>query len=529
MMTIRAAAEITLTDINDAIVAGEAPLNPTTDLLWMDSSASPNVLRRWDGEKWVSQTLNIKEADPETSQKIDAASQDATNAKQKADNAKQSADQAQDSADVAQQTADIAGFKNIRYIRLSAGGSTANTGNHWVEVQVFKGATNIALGTNVTSSSNPTNSQPLSIVTDGVIDTDKYTAIATDTQTKKGWIQLDLGQNYETLDKIVFYMYWKDGRTYYNTLVEVSIDGIIWKTVHDSRVTGEFVTSANGFTVPLNPAMASQGNNVTFDSNVTINPDFTLFAGSIDLGNGKFKVDRQGNMTANNAVLTDGSLSIDYEVVAVAPNIKANGTMKIQKGAFLTDDTFTQGGTKYTRSIQLNGNGLLTSIRAGSAAAAVINIDPMAGISMNGANQNLQIGNLQLNNAHSIGMADSQKLYFNQGVGGSPRIDIACKSVDTNSLRSLKENFTEVDPETALDEILKTDVVTYNFKDDDVNEKHTTLIIDDMPEEDTHYYTPKAFLASGGEGRDDGSIIGYLMLSIKKLKQEIDELKAKIE
>nr|WP_252267781.1 carbohydrate-binding protein CenC [Listeria monocytogenes] len=80
MMTIRAAAEITLTDINDAIVAGEAPLNPTMDLLWMDSSALPNVLRRWDGEKWVSQTLNIKEADPETSQKIDEAITTANNA-----------------------------------------------------------------------------------------------------------------------------------------------------------------------------------------------------------------------------------------------------------------------------------------------------------------------------------------------------------------------------------------------------------------------------------------------------------------
>ncbi|EAH1990239.1 carbohydrate-binding protein CenC, partial [Listeria monocytogenes] len=40
----------------------------------------PNVLRRWDGEKWVSQTLNIKEADPETSQKIDEAITTANNA-----------------------------------------------------------------------------------------------------------------------------------------------------------------------------------------------------------------------------------------------------------------------------------------------------------------------------------------------------------------------------------------------------------------------------------------------------------------
>ncbi|GAB1507247.1 hypothetical protein VFC2071_22930 [Listeria monocytogenes] len=79
-MTIRAAAEITLTDINDAIVAGEAPLNPTTDLLWMDSSVTPNVLRRWDGEKWVSQTLDIKEADPEINEKIEEAITVANNA-----------------------------------------------------------------------------------------------------------------------------------------------------------------------------------------------------------------------------------------------------------------------------------------------------------------------------------------------------------------------------------------------------------------------------------------------------------------
>lgn len=258
-----------------------------------------------------------------------------------------------------------------------------------------------------------------------------------------------------------------------------------------------------------------------------ISTDFgTMTAGSIDLGSGNFKVDTKGNAT-----IKGGTIQQDYSVTVIGgtPAAIATGTTKIQNGAFLASDSFTQGGSKYTRDIELNGNGLNITVRQGSNPAASVTIDPMSGISMNGANQNLQIGNLQLNNAHSIGMADSQKLYFNQGVGGSPRIDIACKSVDTNSLRSLKENFKEIDPAEALEEILKTDVVEYNFKDDADTEKHTTLIIDDMPEEDTHYYTPEAFLASGGEGRDDGSIIGYLMLSIKKLKQEIDELKAKIE
>ncbi|EAD5530235.1 hypothetical protein AK02_14130 [Listeria monocytogenes] len=443
------------------------------------NSATPAIINQLRQNQQVAtdakKTAVIAGGDAaEASQKADAASQDATDAKQKADNAKQSADQAQETANQANNAA-----------------NQANTAAQ-----------------NALTSANGKNKNYYGIM------------VPVDPQEGDRWFKSVNGEEVQT------FIYSSESWTPITLAPEnlgtiYAEDGVIG-SLDAGKIT---VGKIEGNQIATN-AITADKINVTSLSAISSNLGKAT-AGSIDIGNGTFKVDTKGNMTASNATLTDGSLTIDYEVVAVAPNVKATGTMKVQKGAFVTDDTFTQGGNVYTRSIQINGNGLLTSIRTGNAAAATISIDPMSGISMNGANQNLQIGNLQLNNAHSIGMADSQKLYFNQGIGGSPRIDIACKSVDANSLRSLKENFTEVDPEEALEEILKTDVVEYNFKDDEDNEKHTTLIIDDMPEEDKHYYTPEAFLASGGEGRDDGSIIGYLMLSIKKLKQEIDELRAK--
>ncbi|HDU1203404.1 TPA: carbohydrate-binding protein CenC [Listeria monocytogenes] len=129
-MTIRAAAEITLTDINDAIVAGEAPLNPTTDLLWMDSSVTPNVLRRWDGEKWVSQTLDIKEADPEINEKIEEAITVANNALiESVSNHKPVFDKTQPSDPVEGDT----WFKIDENTKTIVGVFTWN-GNSWVEL-----------------------------------------------------------------------------------------------------------------------------------------------------------------------------------------------------------------------------------------------------------------------------------------------------------------------------------------------------------------------------------------------------------
>lgn len=462
-MTIRAAAEITLTDINDAIVAGEAPLNPTTDLLWMDSSASPNVLRRWDGEKWVSQTLDIKEADPEINEKIEEAITVANNAL-------------------------IESVSNHKPVFDKTQPSDPVEGDTW-----FK------------------------------IDENTKTIVGVFTWNGNSWVELPLDYNALRVGKL-------------------------------SAITAEL-------------------------GDVT--------AGSINFGNGTFKVDTEGNLTAKNANLTNGTFSTDYTIPVIGgnPPIYATGSMGVGSGGINATDTFTQGGKNYTREIALDGNGLIISIREGNNPATSITLDAVnsglyfsskaSGISFagsgtsNGTNidtygnvvaqsnaltwnvrdaggtsaltvpmsshhaqygyiltpRHIKAGNMVLSKDHSISSLDGQTIYFNSTPGGA-RVDIACKSLNQSSLLSMKENLTTIDLDEALQAILDTDIRQYNFKGE--KNTHTTFIIDDVNEEKEYHVDPH-FLSETGDGRDDGSIIGYLMLSIKKLKQEIDELKAKIE
>lgn len=61
---------VTLTDLNDAIIAGEAPLNPTEGTLWIDSSLTPPVLKKWSMGTWVTQVMDLTELDPEFTEYI---------------------------------------------------------------------------------------------------------------------------------------------------------------------------------------------------------------------------------------------------------------------------------------------------------------------------------------------------------------------------------------------------------------------------------------------------------------------------
>lgn len=50
---IIAKQQYTIIDMSDPIISGVAPLSPAKDTLWLDISVTPNVLKRWDGSKWV--------------------------------------------------------------------------------------------------------------------------------------------------------------------------------------------------------------------------------------------------------------------------------------------------------------------------------------------------------------------------------------------------------------------------------------------------------------------------------------------
>lgn len=45
-------AQYTIVDLSDPVVSGIAPSNPAVDMLWLDTSQSPAVLKRWSGSTW---------------------------------------------------------------------------------------------------------------------------------------------------------------------------------------------------------------------------------------------------------------------------------------------------------------------------------------------------------------------------------------------------------------------------------------------------------------------------------------------
>ncbi|WP_262939126.1 tail fiber domain-containing protein, partial [Cutibacterium acnes] len=194
-------------------------------------------------------------------------------------------------------------------------------------------------------------------------------------------------------------------------------------------------------------------------------------------------------------------------------------------------------------------------------ADAIYSIDYYNGQSTIISNGNAQFGNIAFNGAHSIISNDGGQLYFTNSSGD--RIEITVKQVHadqwvmsnnmqvgyhtiqtndngdlwfkgangnlipihikswtSSSKYDLKENFEKISPEDALQKILRTDVVSWNFKGD--TEKHIGPIIGGGYSMDT------SFIAENGEEKKSDDIVGALMLSTKALVNYHQELVLKI-
>jgi len=109
---------------------------------------------------------------------------------------------------------------NARYVRLYSNGSSVNAYNHYVEVEVYGSAVNV--GSNLAAgkiAASSTDVTDISLVTDGIKDTNSYYDMTTGVQ----WIQLDLGASYNLTD-IKLWHYFADARKYHDVVVQVSND-----------------------------------------------------------------------------------------------------------------------------------------------------------------------------------------------------------------------------------------------------------------------------------------------------------------
>lgn len=149
-------------------------------------------------------------------------------------------------------------LNKVRYIRDWIHGSSVNIGNHWVELQAIDvNNQNIALGKSVNCFNSSDELVALNnpqYATDG--DTNASYR-ATPATSINNYIQIDL-EAICTLRDIISWHYYNDARTYHETKVEVSEDGINWYPVFDSTIEGEYAESANGHTVQ-NPYVYEAG------------------------------------------------------------------------------------------------------------------------------------------------------------------------------------------------------------------------------------------------------------------------------
>ena len=109
---------------------------------------------------------------------------------------------------------------NAQYVRFYSNGSTANAYNHYVEIEIYQGTTQIT--GNLASGKTPTSSAAftgISRVTDNVINTNSYA----DSYTNSGiqWIQIDLGASYN-VNNIKLWHYFGDSRKYHDVIVQLS-------------------------------------------------------------------------------------------------------------------------------------------------------------------------------------------------------------------------------------------------------------------------------------------------------------------
>ena len=134
-----------------------------------------------------------------------------------------------------QQANDFAGQK-VRYIRDWINGSTANTGNHWVQIMAIdETGTNIALNKNVSGASSDKR------VTNGDTNTSSYVSGGAGLKQ----LTVDLGEVY-SIKYIHIWHFYSDKRTYFDTKTECSVDGVSWFTIFDSDTEGTYKETIEG-------------------------------------------------------------------------------------------------------------------------------------------------------------------------------------------------------------------------------------------------------------------------------------------
>jgi peptidoglycan/xylan/chitin deacetylase (PgdA/CDA1 family) len=159
---------------------------------------------------------------------------------------------------------------NARYARFYSSGSTANSWNHYVEIEIYGGQTqtdNLAAWKSVTSSTNFTD---ISRIADFNMDTENYA----DGYPNKDlqWVQIDLGASMD-VNNIKLWHYFGDSRKYHDVIVQLSNDPTFsTRTTVFNNDTNQ--SAGLGFGTEDEYTETSSGLNITF---TTVNARYVRF------------------------------------------------------------------------------------------------------------------------------------------------------------------------------------------------------------------------------------------------------------
>ena len=249
----------------------------------------------------------------------------------------------------------------IRYIRDSlSGGSSANASNHWLEIQAFgSDGVNYAHKDKGATSKNNLGTITSSALLNGNIGLSEWQQSGMDIVGNSFQI-IDLGQ-IRDIEYIVVWHYYGDGRTYNKNILEVSVDGINWRTIFSTEDTGKYLEKSHGNKVYVD---AYRSKTVTYDNTYgtlpTISKTGYTFAGWYYNNN---LITSSTQMTTDQDHMAISKWNVNTYTVQYNGNGNTGGSTVSQ--TFTYDQTYSLQSNSFTRTgyiftgwnTQANGTG----------------------------------------------------------------------------------------------------------------------------------------------------------------------------
>lgn len=231
---------------------------------------------------------------------------------------------------------------------------------------------------------------------------------------------------------------------------------------------------------------------------VTIDASKININGTIS-ANGNFQVDTSGNMTCNEATMTNVTIEDD---LGYGKTVATPGGLR----------TYNKTNDAISSLVGYETFGIYKKIPAGTGAI----LGPIA-LMTNEGTANDPYGYIELTRKNGDGVLVPAPIRLDASDGS-----IVCTSLTQTSSADKKKNFEKL--ENALDIVKDVDIYKYNMKDEkETDKKHIGFVIGD------NFKYRKEITSKSNEEAETYSMISVLWKAVQEQQKEIEELKKVIK